>query len=387
MAIIFKISPNMEAAMASFDKIGDKSSKTFNKMTKDADKSTKSLEKSNKNMMIAGAAIIGFFWGVAQVSGVLHTYLGIFNTVLGSIFDTLFISLYPLFKILLDKLLDFGQWLRDSPQWVRDFGGALLIILPAIWAFNFAMSSNPIGAVIIAVALLATGLYLLWQNWGDVNNALDGAKEKHGWIVPILMAIKFYLDMWILQWKITYEAIKFYIEAVIWYLDILWASMEAIILLLKGDFAGAKNLLKPFADAFNDAIISIGLGIQKWIMDMFIQMPGWIQDALINIGEKIYDFIAGAVEWGYDLMVNFAEGIWNGAVNVWDAAAGIFDGIGDYLSFDIRANDAMAKRWGADLAKHFSAGLSGGIPGIEAAIPDSYTSGNSGLSGGSGGGK
>ena len=144
MAIVFKIGSEIMSAMKSLGQVDKKAVKTYQNISKEAGKTNKEMKAANKNLLLAGGAAIGFFWGLAKVSGVLNTYMGVMKTVLGSIFDTLFISMMPMFTPLLEVLLDFGQWLRDSPPWVSQLLGALTLLIPVIWAFNVALTANPI---------------------------------------------------------------------------------------------------------------------------------------------------------------------------------------------------------------------------------------------------
>ncbi len=48
------------------------------------------------------------------------------------------------------------------------------LVTAAQWLLNAAMSANPIGLVVIAVAALVAGLYLLYQNNEQVRNSING---------------------------------------------------------------------------------------------------------------------------------------------------------------------------------------------------------------------
>jgi len=134
MAIIFKVSPSMEAAMASFDKISAKSHKTMEKMAKDADKATKAQEKSNKQLMVAGVATLAFFWGVAQVSPVVNAMVTEMSAALGVMFDVIFTSLLPVFYPLMEALWNFAGWLQGQPEWLKMLIGFLILIPPILIA-------------------------------------------------------------------------------------------------------------------------------------------------------------------------------------------------------------------------------------------------------------
>lgn len=54
---------------------------------------------------------------------------------------------------------------------------ALRMAQAAMWAFNVALSANPIGAVIAAIAALAAAAYLIYENWGPISEWLSGQWE------------------------------------------------------------------------------------------------------------------------------------------------------------------------------------------------------------------
>ena len=58
------------------------------------------------------------------------------------------------------------------------------IVTAAQWAWNVAMSANPIGLIIIAVAGLVAGLIALTGHWGTVRNAAVSA------IQPVIDVVK-----------------------------------------------------------------------------------------------------------------------------------------------------------------------------------------------------
>ena len=51
----------------------------------------------------------------------------------------------------------------------------LKLVTAAQWLYNTALTANPIGLVVAAVALLAGGLYLLWKRYKSVQEAFDAS--------------------------------------------------------------------------------------------------------------------------------------------------------------------------------------------------------------------
>ena len=70
-------------------------------------------------------------------------------------------------------------WLEYQTAAALTGSRAIGIIRAAQWAWNAAMAANPIGAVIVAVAGLAAGIYVLVKNFDKVTAAI---KRAWGWL-------------------------------------------------------------------------------------------------------------------------------------------------------------------------------------------------------------
>jgi hypothetical protein len=66
-------------------------------------------------------------------------------------------------------------WLEYQTAAALTGSRAIGIIRAAQWAWNAAMAANPIGAVIVAVAGLAAGIYVLVKNFDAVTSAIQRA--------------------------------------------------------------------------------------------------------------------------------------------------------------------------------------------------------------------
>jgi hypothetical protein len=87
-------------------------------------------------------------------------------------------------KIALDKLEYVYVWLgvralQAYELWVLRAEYATLLATKAQWLLNIAMDANPIGLLIVGVAGLAVGLYLLARRFGGVRNA---ARDAYNWL-------------------------------------------------------------------------------------------------------------------------------------------------------------------------------------------------------------
>lgn len=376
MALTLKLEGNVEEIMKALDDLERKTTSTVRKIEVETKKMNKDFDKSKTNLMLAGGAAVAFFWGIAQVSPVLNTYMGILKNALGAIFDQLFIAMMPLFKPLLELLWDFAKWLQEQPDWVKALMGAITLLIPVLWSFNAAMAANPIGAVAAAIGLLIAALAYLYTNWENIKIQLDELKEKH-WALALV------------------------IDGLVFYFETLWHAAEAVWWWFSQVFKVYEVLIGGFLDGFGKFAEWIGLTKQlskEWeaLQDLWSQFSGHLGkewEAAGNLWKsfteqlgkewdklgELYDVIAGwigdAFSWGWDMMVNFAQGIADGAVAVYDALAGVGQGIVDWIGFDIPKNDNMAMRWGEDLGYYFSKGLGGSLADIGLAVPNTYGGG------------
>lgn len=66
---------------------------------------------------------------------------------------------------------------------------------------------------------------------------------------------------------------------------------------------------------------------------------------------------ASAFGWGADLMAEFARGIMANLTAPINAAEEALAGVAQFMSFDQRANDRKAERWGRDIVANFATGM------------------------------
>jgi hypothetical protein len=132
---------------------------------------------------------------------------------------------------------------------------------------------NPVTWIVLAIAAIAAGAYLIYKNWDVVKRALlsawDAVKSFFqgiwGWIVGVGHDI----GTW---FSVTLPAFFAAIPGKI------WAALSALPALL-------GNL---FLDALHAAGMAIGIGIGL-ILAFFIKMPEWIWDAVKAIGHLFVD--------------------------------------------------------------------------------------------------
>lgn len=145
----------------------------------------------------------------------------------------------------------------------------VVVATVAQWAWNIALSANPIGLIIIAIAALIAGIILLWKNSETFRD--------------IVMAV----------WDAVWGAIKF-----VWdWISENWPLLLAIL-------TGPIGLATKFIIDHWDQIIAGVKGVWNWIKDTFNKvvgfvrgLPGRIADAARGLWDGIIDSFRAAINW------------------------------------------------------------------------------------------
>jgi TP901 family phage tail tape measure protein len=178
------------------------------------------------------------------------------------------------------------------------------IATAAQWAFNVALTANPIGIIIVAIGALIAAIVLLVKNWDKVTAAIKNNVNK-------VMAV----------------------------LSILFGPIGFIISMIKevaANFGRIKDALG--ATGLFDKIKEIGTAIKNFIQPAI--------DWLIGVWETVKNTVAGFIESiksFFAPLVNWIVGAWNKATSV---IGGFFKGIFDAVaSFVQPALNWLAEKW------------------------------------------
>ncbi|MFF0816641.1 hypothetical protein ACFYVR_16040 [Rhodococcus sp. NPDC003318] len=239
---------------------------------------------------------------------------------------------------------------------------ALLIGTAAQWAFNAAISANPIALIVIAIAALVAGLVYfftqtetgkrIWEAvWSGIQTALSVAWEfiksvfdKLGaifsWLYdnvvqPVFTALKVALAVVVTAFLLLWEGIKLYIEMVGNILSWLWTTVaqpvwEAMKVGLRalGDFFAWvwNSIIKPAWDA-------LGTGIQ-WVWQNVIS-PAWelLKAALGVIGDLFSSVWNTVIKPVWDALGAGIEWVWEHVISpAWDAMKTALDKVGSFFA-------------------------------------------------------
>ena len=168
-------------------------------------------------------------------------------------------------------------------------------VTAAQWLMNVAMSANPIGLIIAAIAGLVAAFLWLWNNCEGFRN--------------------FWIGLW---------------ESIMAFTKAIW---DVIVKLFKAAWDGIVKIwdaAKPFFQAIWDGIKLIFSVVVEWFINKF--KAAW--DGIVKIWNAVTGFFRGiwdgiklifsvVAEW----FINKFKAAWDGIVKIWNAVTGFFRGI------------------------------------------------------------
>lgn len=207
----------------------------------------------------------------------------------------------------------------------------------AQWLLNAAMSANPIGLIIAAIAGLVTAFVLLWNNcegfrnfwiglWDSIKSVAasvaDWFVSAWGTVVSFLKSIwepvkDFFVDLWngIIEslqpvienirnaFSVAWSAIKAVWSTVTGYFAAVWNTIKGIFSVvesvLKGDFQGAWNAIKGILDEW-----------AGFFSGVWEDIKGVFSDA-VDVGSKIVDDIKSGISDAWEGLKSWFTGIWD----------------------------------------------------------------------------
>jgi len=192
------------------------------------------------------------------------------------------------------------------------------------WLLNIALTANPIGIIIVAIAALVAAIIIVIAFWDEI---LGGMKIVADWIVGVFQGI----------WQ---GLADFFVS--------LWEGVKAV-----------------FSAAW-DFILTILLA------PIQVFMVAWnaVADFFPGLWEDIKGIFLGVVSWFVDIGKNIVDGFWKGLKSAWDNVTGwigdAIDGVKDFFTsgFGLFSPSKVF----ADYGENIVAGLREGVAGMEDAI-------------------
>lgn len=318
----------------------------------------------NAALKLIFAVITPLLPAIAQLAGVFA----------GGLTDAI-VKITPLLVGVADFLAKNPDLLAAAVTAWLAYRGALMAVAAAE-AIMDALS--PVGWIVLAVAAIAAGAYLIYKNWDAVTNALKVAWSAVG---------AFFTGIW--NWIVSVGASIgnwFTVTLPGFFASIpgrIWAVLSALPAILG----------QIFLDALHAAGFAIGFGIGL-IVAAFITLPGLIWDAIKSIGHLIADlwhmaWAAGdialkaginAVVWTFNVLpgkiagfVNRLPGIIGGAFkSAWSWAKDATESGADaVVRFVMRLPNRIGgfmRNVGHDILSGLKAGINSVISGFNSGI-------------------
>lgn len=205
-------------------------------------------------------------------------------------------------------------------------------VTAAQWLMNAAMSANPIGLIIAAIAGLVTAFLWLWNNCEEFRNFWIGLWDSIVAVVgPILdVIVKAFQDAW--NWIVgIWDQAKPYFQA-IW--DAITVIFSVVVSWFSNMFQSAWTAITNIWGVAVNFFSGIWEGIKKvfsvvatWFGGMF--QTAWtaitnIWDVVVSYFQMIWDNIQTIFSVVTDVLSGDFSGAWEGIKKIWDNAVGFF---------------------------------------------------------------
>lgn len=254
------------------------------------------------------------------------------------------------------------QWLADANTLATLKTTAMTVAQKAAaaaqWLLNAAMSANPIGIILVALAALVAAIVYLWNTNEGFRNAVIAIWD--GIMSGVKAAIDFILNLFA-------TVVNFFKN-----------NWQSVLLFMVNPFAGAFKYLYENSEKFRSFVNNLLSTIKQWFTGLYTgikntvsKVVASIQSAFNGVKTWMSNFIANGVQWGKNLVKGIADGILSGVKWVKDAVASVADGIKRFLGFSSPTEEgpgAKADLWIPNLITMLKKGLDAGIPELNASL-------------------
>jgi hypothetical protein len=211
-------------------------------------------------------------------------------------------QLLPVATEFVGVLSDVLGYVKENQAWlvplVASLGGlaaAIYLIVQAVkiwttvqWLLNIAMTANPIGLVIAAIALLIAGIYLLWTNSAGFRNFFIGMWE-HIWGFLKMIGAWFagpFVDFFVGAWNFLTGLLAGYYT----FLITTFLKVVGFITTLPGRIRdAAKNMWQGLVESFKAAINIIIRAWNALDFGLHVHLPSWLGGYGLDIDDVIPD--------------------------------------------------------------------------------------------------
>jgi tape measure domain-containing protein len=225
-------------------------------------------------------------------------------------------------QVLLNTAASIGNGIAQGAMKVATLAGTVAtgVATAAQWAMNAAMSANPIGIVVLAIAALVAGLIWFFtqtevgqQAWSAFTGFLTEAWAN---ISAVGMAVfsalgSFFSDTW-------NNIVGFFQKSIAFLLNLFFTFNPLGIII-----SNWGAIVAFFGSAMSNIGNAVGSGIDG-VISFFRALPGQILGAIGNLGDTLFNS-------GADLIQSFINGIKGMIGGVGDAIGGVMDFVGGFF--------------------------------------------------------
>ena len=273
-----------------------KSGVTFTDQQKDQ---IKTLVESNKMLEAQDMVLAAIEQQVGGTSLATADSSAKMSLAFADLKETLGTALLPVFDAMNDKLAGVAKWASENSGILLGLGGVIGVLAGGIvaanlamkawaagaaivkvaaaawtgvqWLLNAALTANPIGLVVLAIAAFVAVLIIAWKRSDKfreiVSAAFDGVKKVVGAVVdwfkgPFLDGLKTAFDwiktgirIYLTPWRLAFEGIKAVIKLLS---DAFDTAMEAIYGAIKWAWEKIQPILDKMMGAINVVKDAIG---------------------------------------------------------------------------------------------------------------------------------
>lgn len=268
----------------------------------------------------------------------------------------------------------------------------------AQWAWNAAMSANPIGLIILGIIALVAVIVLLWKNSETFRRIVTAAWEG---IKVAAVAVFDFLKGYFLFIFGIYKAIF----TAVW--DVIKGATLAVWDGIKAYFTFIFGIYSAIFRAGLGAVMSVWSGV-TWLYDKAVAVfgaiknfvsqaiEGWMliiragvdkaravwagivamADKVLELREKMLGYLRGLVDnflnIGQDIMRGLANGIERGLNWVRDKVRGLGGLIPDWLKgvLGIHSPSRVMAALGRDVMRGLTAGMDAQVPALRSTLGD-----------------
>jgi len=198
----------------------------------------------------------------------------------------------------------------------------------AQWLWNIALSANPIGLIIIAVAALIGGLILLFKHnekfrkvvlavWAAIQKAVKAVVD---WFMAYVWpTLKVVIDAvvegfkWLWGWVV--KIFRFIVEGVKFYIGIWVSIFKFIAPVVKAAFDLVVSVIKT-AWTIISAVLSVIIAVVKFVFGLWWSITSEIMGAILGLIKFVWGFIGPFIIGAIKLWWDYIQGVWNGLVKV-----------------------------------------------------------------------